>query len=152
MRALLQRVRHASVTVEGRITGRIEHGVLVLLGVAASDTQTEIEWMCNKIAGLRIFADTEDKMNLSVRDVRGGILVVSQFTLYGDAQKGFRPSYINAAQPNIAKPLYERFVEHLRNVVRADAIPVETGVFGVMMDVELVNDGPVTIWLEREAS
>jgi D-tyrosyl-tRNA(Tyr) deacylase len=152
MRALLQRVRRASVTVEGRITGQIEHGILVLLGVAASDTQTEIEWMCNKIAGLRIFADADGKMNLSVRDVRGGILVVSQFTLYGDAQKGFRPSYISAAHPSIAEPLYEQFVEHLRGVTQAEGLRVETGIFAAMMDVELVNDGPVTIWLEREAA
>jgi D-aminoacyl-tRNA deacylase len=149
MRALLQRVKRASVTVDGKITGRIEQGLLVLLGIAATDTQAEIEWMCHKIVNLRIFADADDKMNVSVRDVNGGILVVSQFTLYGDAQKGLRPSYGAAAAPAVAEPLYVRFVEHLRALMHDESLRVETGVFGAMMDVELVNDGPVTIWLDK---
>jgi D-aminoacyl-tRNA deacylase len=130
----------------------IQHGLLVLLGIAATDSRAEIEWMCNKIAGLRIFADADGKMNLSVRDIlNGGVLIVSQFTLYADAQKGFRPSYTQAATPNVAEPLYDLFVGHFRHTVIGSDIAVATGVFGAMMDVELVNDGPVTIWLEKEA-
>lgn len=148
MRLLLQRVKRASVTVEGRITGQIEHGILALVGIAATDTIREIEWMTNKLTKLRIFADAEGKMNLSVSDVQGGILLVSQFTLYADAEKGLRPSYINAAAPNVAEPLYNQMLAYLRDTSN---LRVEAGIFGAMMDVELVNDGPVTIWLEREA-
>ncbi|MCU0428230.1 MAG: D-aminoacyl-tRNA deacylase [Candidatus Kapabacteria bacterium] len=148
MRVLLQRVKQASVTVNGIITGQIAHGILVFVGIAASDTVHEIEWMSHKITNLRIFSDDEGKMNLSVSDVQGGILLVSQFTLYGDAQKGLRPSYINAAPPTIAEPLYNQMLEHLRN---KSGLRVEAGIFAAMMDVELINDGPVTIWLEREA-
>lgn len=148
MRLLLQRVKRASVTVEGRITGQIEHGILALVGIAATDTIREIEWMTNKLTKLRIFADAEGKMNLSVSDVQGGILLVSQFTLYADAEKGLRPSYIKAAAPNVAEPLYNQMLAYLRDTSN---LRVEAGIFGAMMDVELVNDGPVTIWLEREA-
>jgi D-tyrosyl-tRNA(Tyr) deacylase len=147
MRVLLQRVKQASVTVEGRIIGQIEQGILVLVGIAATDTLREIEWMSNKLTKLRIFADADGKMNLSVSDIGGGILLVSQFTLYADAEKGLRPSYINAAPPHLAEPLYNQMLEHLR---QTSGLRVEAGVFGAMMDVALVNDGPVTIWIERE--
>lgn len=148
MRLLLQRVKRASVTVDGSITGQIGHGLLAFVGIAATDTQREIEWMCGKITKLRIFNDEDEKMNLSVSDVQGGILLVSQFTLYADAQKGLRPSYISAAPPDIAKPLYDQMLQHLQ---QTSGLQVEAGIFAAMMDVELVNDGPVTIWLEREA-
>jgi D-tyrosyl-tRNA(Tyr) deacylase len=142
---LLQRVSRAEVRVDGRVTGKIERGLLVLVGFTHADTESSLEWMADKIVGLRIFSDAEQKMNLAVADVNGAILVVSQFTLYGDAQKGRRPSFIDAARPEQAIPLYERFIA----LLRARGIPVETGEFGAMMDVELVNDGPVTLWLER---
>lgn len=148
VRVLLQRVSRAEVRVEGRVTGRIERGVLVLVGFTHSDTDAELEWMADKIIGLRVFGDTEQKMNLSLTDVGGAALVVSQFTLYGNADKGRRPSFIDAARPEQAIPLYEKFIA----LLRARGIPTETGEFGAMMDVELVNDGPVTLWLERSAS
>ena len=132
----------------GRVTGRIGRGVLILVGFTGTDTDAELEWMADKIVGLRIFGDAEEKMNLSLLDVSGGALVVSQFTLYGNAEKGRRPSFIDAARPEQAIPLYERFIA----MFRARGIPTETGEFGAMMDVELVNDGPVTLWLERPAS
>jgi D-tyrosyl-tRNA(Tyr) deacylase len=146
MRAVLQRVSRASVTVDGAVIGQIGQGLLVLLGVAQTDTAEQARWLAEKIVGLRIFADAEDKMNRSVADVGGGVLVVSQFTLYGDCQKGRRPSFIDAAPPEIAIPLYEEFV----NAVKAQGIPVATGRFGAMMQVELVNDGPVTVILESK--
>jgi D-aminoacyl-tRNA deacylase len=118
---------------------------LVLVGFTHDDGEAELVWMAEKIVGLRIFSDAEDKMNLSLSEVGGALLVVSQFTLYGDAVKGRRPSFIDAARPEVAIPLYERFV----GLLRERGIPVETGEFGAMMDVELVNDGPVTLWLER---
>ena len=133
--------------MEGRVTGRIGAGVLLLVGFTHSDTVTELEWMADKIVGLRIFGDADQKMNLSLADVHGSALIVSQFTLYGDAQKGRRPSFIDAARPEQAVPLYEQFIA----LFRARGIPTETGEFGAMMDVELVNDGPVTMWLERSA-
>ena len=128
-----------------RTAGRIDRGYLLLVGFTATDGEEHVAWMAEKVVGLRLFADTEDKMNLALADVGGAVLVVSQFTLYGDARKGRRPSFIDAARPEIAIPLYERFVQHLR----ATGVRVETGEFGAMMDVELVNDGPVTLWLER---
>jgi D-tyrosyl-tRNA(Tyr) deacylase len=134
--------------VGGRVTGRIARGVLILVGFTGTDTDAELEWMADKIVGLRIFGDAEEKMNLALADVRGGALIVSQFTLYGNAEKGRRPSFIDAARPEQAIPLYEKFVA----MFRARRIPTETGEFGAMMDVELVNDGPVTLWLERTAS
>ena len=145
MRLLLQRVSRAEVRVGGRITGRIDRGFLLLVGFTGTDGASEVEWMADKVVGLRLFADQDDKMNLSLADVGGALLVVSQFTLYGDAVKGRRPSFIDAARPEVAIPLYERFVALLRDRVAS----VETGEFGAMMDVELVNDGPVTLWLER---
>ena len=145
MRLLLQRVSRAEVRVGGRVTGRINQGYLLLVGLTHSDTASQLEWMAEKIAGLRLFADADGKMNLGLSDVGGAVLVVSQFTLYGDSAKGRRPSFVDAARPEIAKPLYDRFVALLRE----RALPVETGEFGAMMDVELVNDGPVTLWLEK---
>jgi D-aminoacyl-tRNA deacylase len=152
MRVVVQRVKRASVTVDGAVVGSIGHGMLVLLGVAVGDSAAEIEWMCRKLAGLRIFADEAGMMNRSVTDVGGSILIVSQFTLYGDAHKGFRPSYIQAAPPPVAEPLYERFVQQMRAATAAHGTALATGVFGAMMDVELINNGPVTIWIEREAA
>ena len=145
MRVVLQRVSRAEVRVGDRTTGRIERGFLLLVGFTHDDGEAALAWMAEKIIGLRLFADAEDKMNLALADVGGALLVVSQFTLYGDAVKGRRPSFIDAARPEVAIPLYDRFVELLR--ARADR--VETGEFGAMMDVDLVNDGPVTLLLER---
>jgi D-aminoacyl-tRNA deacylase len=145
MRVLLQRVNRAEVRVDGRVTGKIARGYLLLVGFTSSDTEAQVEWMTEKIVGLRIFPDADDKMNLALADVGGAVLVVSQFTLYGDTQKGRRPSFIDAARPEKAIPLYERFVA----LLRAAGPAVATGEFGAMMDVELVNDGPVTLWLER---
>jgi D-tyrosyl-tRNA(Tyr) deacylase len=133
------------VRVDGRVVGRIGHGLLALVGFTLTDGEEQLVWMAEKIVGLRIFGDAEQKMNLALTDIRGAVLVVSQFTLYGDAQKGRRPSFIAAARPEQAIPLYERFVALLRE----RGIPTETGEFGAVMDVELVNDGPVTLWLER---
>jgi D-tyrosyl-tRNA(Tyr) deacylase len=145
MRVLVQRVSSASVTIDGRVSGSIAAGLLLLVGFRNEDTEAALEWMAEKVCGLRIFSDEEGKMNRSVLDVSGGVLVVSQFTLYGDASKGKRPSFIDAARPETAIPLYERFVALLRERVAK----VETGEFGADMAVALVNDGPVTIWLER---
>jgi D-tyrosyl-tRNA(Tyr) deacylase len=138
-------VSRASVRVGDRVTGQIGRGFLLLVGFTQTDGEAELEWMTNKVLGLRLFSDAEDKMNLALGDVGGGLLVVSQFTLYGDARKGNRPSFLDAARPEQAIPLYERFV----GTLRARGVTVETGEFGAMMDVELVNDGPVTLWLER---
>ncbi len=144
MRALVQRVSEASVTVDGRVVGAIERGLLVLLGVTHSDGEAEAAWLAHKIAGLRIFEDEAGKFNLALTEVGGAALVVSQFTLYGDARKGRRPSFIDAARPEHAEPLCDRFVE----LLRAEDFAVETGVFGAQMAVQLVNDGPVTLWLD----
>jgi D-aminoacyl-tRNA deacylase len=149
MRVVLQRVSEASVTVEGRLTGRIGTGLLLLVGFTEGDGEDELRWMADKVAGLRIFPDDEGKMNRDLSEARGGALVVSQFTLYGDTRKGRRPSFVDAAHPDLAIPLYERFVALLRE--RVDG-PVETGEFGAMMEVALVNDGPVTLVLEREGT
>ena len=129
------------------MAGRIGRGFLLLVGLTHTDTEAELAWMVDKLVGLRLFADADDKLNLSLADVQGAVLVVSQFTLYGDARKGRRPSFVEAARPELAIPLYERFVA----LLRARDVPVATGEFGAMMDVDLVNDGPVTLWLEREA-
>ena len=145
MRVLLQRVARAEVRVDGRSTGRIDRGYLLLLGITHDDDEARLVWMAEKVAGLRLFSDAEDKMNLSLADVGGAVLVVSQFTLYGDAAKGRRPSFIDAARPEVAIPLYERFIALLRE----RGLTVATGEFGAMMQVELINDGPVTLWLER---
>lgn len=148
MRVVLQRVSRASVAVEGRVLGAIDRGFCLLVGFTHSDSATEVDWMAEKIVGLRLFSDSQDKMNLGLEDVGGAVLVISQFTLYGDAGKGRRPSFIDAARPEVAIPLYERFVERLR----ARELRVETGEFGAMMQVEIHNDGPVTLLLERNAA
>ena len=145
MRLLLQRVSRAEVRVGDRVTGRIALGYLLLVGFTHADTEDQLVWMADKVVGLRLFADADDKMNLALADVGGALLVVSQFTLYGDAAKGRRPSFIGAARPEQAIPLYERFLV----LLRARGSHTESGEFGAMMDVELVNDGPVTLWLER---
>ena len=146
MRIVLQRVARASVTVDGSVVGRIDDGLLLLVGFTREDSAGVLEWMANKVLGLRVFNDSEGRMNLSLHDVSGDVLVVSQFTLYGDTRKGRRPSFIRAAGPDVAVPLYDDFVALLREKAPGR---VETGVFGAMMDVELVNDGPVTLVLER---
>lgn len=135
----------ASVGVGGRKVGSIERGLLLLVGFSKSDTESELGWMAEKIVGLRVFSDDDGKMNRDVREIGGGLLVVSQFTLYGDTRKGRRPSFIHAAVPETAEALYHRFIDALQ----ATGIPVATGVFGAMMDVELVNDGPVTLVIDR---
>jgi D-tyrosyl-tRNA(Tyr) deacylase len=146
MRAVVQRVKHCRVTVEGAVVGEIGPGLLVLLGVAKSDNEAAADYLANKILGLRIFEDHQDKMNLSVQDKPGAMLVVSQFTLFGDVRRGKRPSFDAAAQPEEARRLYEYFVDK----VRESGIRCETGQFQAMMDVELVNEGPVTILLDSE--
>ncbi|MCA9961793.1 MAG: D-tyrosyl-tRNA(Tyr) deacylase [Anaerolineales bacterium] len=145
MRALIQRVSAGSVAVDGAIVGEIGRGFVVLLGVTHSDTPAEAEWLAQKIAGLRVFEDDAGKMNLSVLDVGGSVLVVSQFTLYGDARKGKRPSFSDAAPPEIAAPLVDTFCDDLR----ALGLPVATGIFGAHMAVTIHNDGPVTLLLEK---
>jgi D-aminoacyl-tRNA deacylase len=147
MRIVLQRVSRARVSVGDRVTGEIGPGLLLLTGFSPSDGEETLAWMVEKVVGLRIFADTEGKMNLSLEETAGGVLVVSQFTLYGDVRKGRRPSFVDAAPPPVAIPLYERFLELLR--LRLPGHPVEAGEFGAMMDVALVNEGPVTLLLER---
>jgi D-tyrosyl-tRNA(Tyr) deacylase len=144
MRAVVQRVTRAKVTIADERTGEIEKGLVVLLCVACDDTKTDVEYLAAKIAALRIFDDEDDKMNLSVKDVNGGMLVVSQFTLYGDVRRGLRPSWIDAAAPEVAEQLYELFISEARKVLER----VECGKFGGTMQVELVNDGPVTILLD----
>ena len=146
MRALLQRVSKAKVSVGGETVGEIGAGLLVLLGVSHEDTEAEARKLAQKIAKLRVFNDDVGKMNLSVKDVGGAALVVSQFTLYADTSGGNRPSYVSAARPEQAVPLYEFFSEALR----LEGLTVETGVFGADMDVELLNQGPVTIWLDTD--
>lgn len=146
MRAIVQRVSSASVTIDGRTVGAIGPGLLVLLGAGEGDTKKEALWLAHKTANLRIFSDDEGKMNLSVKAIEGSVLVVSQFTLYANTRKGFRPSFVKAAPPEIAEPLVEVFIDALK----AEGVPVETGVFRTHMMVELVNDGPVTIILEKE--
>ena len=146
MRAVVQRVTHASVTVDGEIVGEIGPGLLVLLAAGEGDTENEARWLAHKTANLRIFSDAEGKMNLSVQATGGSVLVVSQFTLYGDIRRGFRPSFVKAAPPDVAEALVDVFVDALR----ATDIPTATGVFCAHMHVSLVNDGPVTIILEKE--
>jgi D-tyrosyl-tRNA(Tyr) deacylase len=144
MRAVVQRVTRAKVTVDDHLAGEIGKGLVVLLGVANDDTKADADYLAPKIASLRIFGDSEGKMNLSLKDAGGGLLVVSQFTLYGDARRGLRPSWSDAAAPEVAEPLYEYFVETSRKLIAE----VATGSFRKMMQVELVNDGPVTIMLD----
>jgi D-aminoacyl-tRNA deacylase len=152
VRVVVQRVSRAAVRVNGRVTGSIGVGFLVLAGFAPTDGDDTLAWMADKLLGLRVFGDAEGKMNLALADVGGGgggVLVVSQFTLYGDVTKGRRPSFIDAAPPEVAIPLYERFVALLRERGAGSGTRVETGEFGAMMEVELVNDGPVTLILEK---
>ena len=144
MKAVIQRVTHASVTVEGERVAEIQDGLLILLGIGPDDTEETARAMTKKIAALRIFQDDADKMNLSVRDIGGSAIVVSQFTLYADCRKGNRPSFVGAAAPDLASPLVDRFAELLGE----QGVPTQTGVFGAHMDVELLNSGPVTIVLE----
>ena len=145
MRVLLQRVSKGSVTVDGEVVGAIGRGFVVLVGVTHDDGEEEAAWLANKVAGLRIFEDEERKMNLSLEDVGGSVLVVPQFTLYGDASKGRRPSWSAAAPPEEAEPLVDHFAEQLRR----EGLTVATGVFGAYMDVEIHNDGPVTLMIEK---
>ena len=146
MKVVVQRVSRASVKIDGKINGEIGHGMLVLVGFCEGDNQEAIKWMSNKIVNLRIFPDEEYKMNKSVIDCDGGILLISNFTLYGDVQKGFRPSFSKAAVPSEAEPLYDFMLDYLKNNYN---IKTESGIFGAMMDVELINDGPVTIIIEK---
>lgn len=145
MKVVLQRVERSEVRVDGRVTGRIGTGLLVLAGFGPDDAEEDLRWMAEKIRGLRIFPDADGRMNLDLADADGSLLVVSQFTLYGDASKGRRPSFVGAADPDRARELYERFLE----LCAAEGTRVEAGEFGAMMDVELVNDGPVTLVIER---
>lgn len=145
MRALLQRVSSASVSVDGQTVAAIRHGLVVLLGVGHGDGEEQARFLAEKIAALRIFEDSAGKTNLSIQEVRGEIIVVSQFTLYADTRKGRRPSFTDAAPPEVAAPLVMRFAD----LLRAQGVPTQTGVFGAHMQVEIHNDGPVTIWLEK---
>ncbi|NOT34989.1 MAG: D-tyrosyl-tRNA(Tyr) deacylase [Candidatus Eisenbacteria bacterium] len=146
MRALVQRVSEARVSVDGTVRGAIAHGLVVLLGATHADTVAEADALARKLAGLRIFPDASERMNLDVSQVAGAVLVVPQFTLYGDANSGRRPDFVRAARPEIAEPLFERFCESLAAI----GVPVARGVFRTHMEVALVNDGPVTLWLEIE--
>jgi D-tyrosyl-tRNA(Tyr) deacylase len=146
MRVLLQRVSEASVKIEGKINGQIGQGLLLLVGICAEDSQDDIDWLIQKIVNMRIFSDENGKMNLSVQDIHGELLVISQFTLHAFTKKGNRPSFIEAARPEIAIPLYEKFITQLK----LSNLKVDTGIFGADMKVSLVNDGPVTIWLDSK--
>jgi D-tyrosyl-tRNA(Tyr) deacylase len=147
MRAVIQRVSSAQVTVNDQVVGKIERGFLVLLGVTHSDGEAEVRLLARKIAGLRVFEDSDGKMNLSLAEIGGAVLAVSQFTLYGDVRKGRRPSFIDAARPEQAEPLYQRFC----HLLAAEGVAVAQGVFQAHMAVALVNDGPVTIWMDTAA-
>lgn len=146
MRVVVQRVKHASVTINGTVNGKINNGFLVLLGIQSTDSEQDVDYLVKKVTNLRIFSDENDKMNLSLKDVNGELLVISQFTLYGNCREGNRPSFIEAARPDVAIPLYEYFVEECRKQISV----VETGVFGADMKVSLLNDGPVTIIIESK--
>lgn len=146
MRAVIQRVRRASVTIDGEIQGEIGRGMVVLLGIHGNDTLTDLQWLAEKVVNLRIFDDAQGKMNLSLTEIDGAMLIISQFTLYGDCRKGRRPGFSSAAPPEIAEPLYRRFIEEIIN----KQVKVATGIFQAAMDVELVNEGPVTLLLDSE--
>ena len=145
MRVVVQRVKHASVTINGTVNGKINNGFLVLLGIQSTDSEQDVDYLVKKVTNLRIFSDENDKMNLSIKDVKGKLLIVSQFTLYGDCSQGNRPSFIEAARPEEANPLYEYFC----NQCELNNIEVQKGIFGADMKVELINDGPVTIIIEK---
>jgi len=147
MRAVIQRVEKVAVEVDGKIAGKIDTGLLILLGIEENDNEEDLKWLAGKISALRIFSDEEGKMNLDIREAQGGLLVVSQFTLHAKTKKGSRPSFIRAARPEQAIPLYESFI---RELSRVSQIRVESGVFGAMMKVDLVNDGPVTIIIDTK--
>lgn len=147
MRILIQRVSEASVRIEQKVQGAIGKGMLILLGIEHEDTREDVAWLIGKITGLRIFSDADGKMNLSLAEVDGGFLVISQFTLHASTKKGNRPSYIRAARPETAIPLYEYFLEQLKETSKAQ---VETGIFGADMQVALINDGPVSIWIDSK--
>ena len=147
MRVILQRVSHSCVTVDQKITGEIDKGFLVLLGVVPEDSQEDINWLANKCTNMRVFSDEEGKMNLSIRDIGGSFLVVSQFTLHASTKKGNRPSFIKAARPDHAIPMYEQFCKTLQEI---SGLKVEKGIFGADMKVELLNDGPVTIIIDSK--
>ena len=146
MRVVIQRVKNASVEIDGNDNGKINTGFLVLLGIASTDTKQDVDYLVKKVVNLRVFSDENDKMNLSLKDVNGELLVISQFTLYGNCREGNRPSFIEAAKPDVAIPLYEYFVEECKKQISV----VETGVFGADMKVSLLNDGPVTIIIESK--
>ncbi len=147
MRVVIQRVKRASVTIENKTKSAIDKGILILLGIEDTDSKQDIEWLCNKIVSLRIFDDNNGIMNLSIKDINGDILVVSQFTLFASTKKGNRPSYIRASKPDIAIPLYENFCKYLEEQTSKE---IKTGTFGAHMGVELVNDGPVTIIIDSK--
>jgi D-tyrosyl-tRNA(Tyr) deacylase len=144
VRVVVQRVKHSSVAVDANIVGKINEGLLILLGIKNGDTEKDVTWLANKVVSLRIFEDENGKMNKELKEINGSILLISQFTLYGDCVKGKRPSFIEAAKPEIAIPLYEKFIDTLKN----QGINVETGIFGADMKVDLLNDGPVTLVID----
>jgi len=146
MRAVIQRVSRASVTINGTVHGEIGRGMVVLLGIHGNDRLTDLQWLAEKVVNLRIFDDQQGKMNLSLADIAGAMLIISQFTLYGDCRKGRRPGFSSAAAPDIAEPLYHRFIEEIKN----KQVKVASGIFQAVMDVELVNEGPVTLLLDSE--
>lgn len=146
MRVVIQRVKNASVKIDGNVNGKINTGFLVLLGIASTDTKQDVDYLVKKVVNLRVFSDENDKMNLSLKDVNGELLVISQFTLYGNCKDGNRPSFIEAARPDVAIPLYEYFVEECKKQIPV----IKTGVFGADMKVSLLNDGPVTIIIESK--
>lgn len=146
MRVVIQRVKNASVEIDGHVNGKINTGFLVLLGIASTDTKQDVDYLVKKVVNLRVFSDENDKMNLSLKNVNGELLVISQFTLYGNCREGNRPSFIEAAKPDVAIPLYEYFLEECKKQISV----VETGVFGADMKVSLLNDGPVTIIIESK--
>lgn len=146
MRVVVQRVKHASVTINGTVNGKINNGFLVLLGVQSTDNEQDVDYLVKKVTNLRIFSDENDKMNLSLKDVNGELLIISQFTLYANCKEGNRPSFVEAAKPDIAIPLYEYFVSECKKIIPV----VETGIFGADMKVDLLNDGPVTIIMDSK--
>ena len=146
MRVVVQRVKHASVTINGSVNGKINNGFLVLLGIQSTDSEQDVDYLVKKVTNLRIFSDENDKMNLSLKDVNGELLIVSQFTLYANCKEGNRPSFVEAAKPDIAIPLYEYFVSECKKIIPV----VETGIFGADMKVNLLNDGPVTIIMDSK--